>query len=88
MGVTAMKIFGQEGLLGAAPIDRLIHYSMSLPVAAVVLGMPKLEFLDENVKAARAFKPLGKSEMKDLSDRLSREYKAKLDEFFSNHVDA
>ena len=88
MGVTAMKIFGQEGLVGAAPIDRLIHYSMSLPVATVVLGMPKLEYLDENVRAVRAFKPLGKPEMKDLSDRLSHEYKAQLDEFFSNHVDA
>jgi uncharacterized protein len=88
MGVTAMKIFGQEGLIGAAPIDKLIHYSMSLPVAAVVLGMPKLEFLDENVKTVRAFQPLGKPEMKDLSDKLSRQYKAQLDEFFRNHVDA
>jgi aryl-alcohol dehydrogenase-like predicted oxidoreductase len=88
MGVTAMKIFGQEGLLGAAPIDRLIHYSMSLPVASVVLGMPKLEYFDENVRAVRAFKPLGKPEMKELSDRLSHEYKAKLDAFFSHHVDA
>ena len=88
MGVTAMKIFGQEGLLGAAPIEQLIHYSMSLPVASVVLGMPKLEYLDENVRAVRAFKPLGKPEMKDLSDKLSHEYKARLDEFFSDHVDA
>lgn len=88
MGVTAMKIFGQEGLLGAAPIERLIHYSMSLPVAAVVLGMPKLEFMDENIQHAKAFKPLGKSDMKELSDRLSHEYKAKLDDFFRDHVDA
>jgi uncharacterized protein len=88
MGITAMKIFGQEGLLGAAPIDKLIHYSMSLPVASVVLGMPKLEFMDENILAAKAFKPLKKGEMKELSDRLSHEYKAQLDEFFSNHVDA
>jgi predicted aldo/keto reductase-like oxidoreductase len=88
MGVTAMKIFGQEGLLGAAPIERLIHYSMSLPVAAVVLGMPKLEYMDENIQHARNFKPLGKFEMKELSDKLSQEYKAQLDEFFRNHVDA
>lgn len=88
MGVTAMKIFGQEGLVGAAPIDKLIHYSMSLPVASVVLGMPKLEHMDENIRAARAFKPLGKPEMKDLSDRLSHEYKAQLDRFFADHIDA
>lgn len=88
MGVTAMKIFGQEGLVGAAPIDKLIHYSMSLPVATVVLGMPKLEYFDENIRAVKAFKPLAKSEMKELSDRLSHEYKASLDQFFAHHVDA
>ncbi len=88
MGVTAMKIFGQEGLVGAAPVDKLIHYSMSLPVASVVLGMPKLEHMDENIRAARTFKPLGKPEMKDLSDRLSREYKAQLDQYFAHHIDA
>jgi len=88
MGVTAMKIFGQDGLVGAAPIGKLIHYSMSLPVASVVLGMPKLEFMDETIRAARAFKPLGKPEMKDLSNRLSREYKAQLDRFFAGHIDA
>ena len=88
MGVTAMKIFGQERLLGAAPIEKLIHYSMSLPVATVVLGMPKLEFFEQNIAAVKSFKPLDKPAMKELSDRLSLEYKAQLDEFFSNHVDA
>jgi len=87
MGVTAMKIFGQEGLLGAASIDKLIHYSMSLPVAGVVLGMPQLAHMDENIAAVKAFRPLGKPEMKDLSDRLSHQYKASLDRFFAHHAD-
>jgi predicted aldo/keto reductase-like oxidoreductase len=88
MGVTAMKIFAQDGLVNAAPVDTLIRYSLSLPVAAAVLGMPKLGFMDENIAVAKAFKPLRKSEMKDLSGKLSREHKARLDQFFRDHADA
>lgn len=88
MGVTAMKIFGQQHLVGAAPIETLIRYSMSLPVASAILGMPKMEFIDENVTVARAFKPMKKGEMRDLSGKLSREHKAALDRFFRDHVDA
>ena len=39
MGVTAMKIFAADVLVGQASPDKLIHYSMSLPVAATVIGM-------------------------------------------------
>lgn len=87
MGVTAMKIFGQEGLVGKAAVDKLIRYSLTLPVAAAVLGMPKLEFLDENIRIAKAFKPLSKSEMHSLNGDLKLA-KMELDQFFANHVDA
>ncbi|MBL8231976.1 MAG: aldo/keto reductase [Bryobacterales bacterium] len=87
MGVIAMKIFGQEGLVGKAPIDKLIHYSLSLPVTATVLGMPKLDYIDENIRHAKAFKPLSKKEMRNMADGLKVE-KAELDRFFANHVDA
>src|SRR5947199_125610 len=40
MGVTAMKVFAQDALAGQAPPEKLLHYSMSLPVAATVGGMP------------------------------------------------
>ena len=88
MGVTAMKIFAQDGLKDAASIETLIRYGLSLPVAAAVLGMPKLEHMDENIHVAREFRPLGKKEMRDLSGRLSKTHKAKLDEFFRDHADA
>lgn len=87
MGVTAMKIFGQEGLVGKQPIDKLIRYSLSLPVATAVLGMPKLEFIDENIRHAKAFKPLSKAEMKTMAMNLLP-VKAELDQFFAHHVDA
>ncbi|MBL8210341.1 MAG: aldo/keto reductase [Bryobacterales bacterium] len=87
MGVIAMKIFGQEGLVGKAPINKLIQYSLSLPVAAVVLGMPKPEFLEENVKIVQAFAPMPRSEMNSMAKELEP-MKAELDRFFANHVDA
>ena len=31
MGVIAMKVFGQEQLLGAAPVEKLLAYALSLP---------------------------------------------------------
>ena len=88
MGVIAMKAFAQEGLSGKAPAEKLIQYSMSLPVTAVVVGMPKLEYVDQNIATAKAFKPMPKDEMKRFSDELSTEHKARLDEWFQNHVDA
>lgn len=87
MGVTAMKIFAQDGISGEAPAEKLIRYSLSLPVASAVIGMPKLELLDENVAIAKGFQPLAPAEMRELSGRLSTKHKARLDRFFHHHVD-
>lgn len=88
MGIIAMKIFAQEQLNGKAPVEKLIRYSMSLPVTAVVLGMPKLEYIEENLAVAKAFKPMPKEEMRQLSDELAGAHKASIDRFFADHVDA
>ena len=88
LGVIAMKVFAQEALNGKAPTEKLIRYSLSLPVATAVIGMPKLDFIDENVGIAKNFKPLSPEEMKSLSSELSHAYKARLDEWFLNHTDA
>ena len=57
MGVIAMKIFAQEQIAGKAPVKDLIRYSLSLPVTACVLGMPKLEFIEENLASRRRSSP-------------------------------
>jgi len=88
MGVIAMKVFAQEALLGGAPPEKLLTYTLSLPVTAAVVGMPKLEHIEDNVRVAKAFKPMPKEEMERMSGGLSRQYKASLDRFFSTHVDA
>ena len=88
MGVIAMKVFGQEQLLGAATIDQLISYALSLPVSLASLGMPKPEFIDRNVAVARAFQPMTPDQRKALSDGISEGRKVALAEFFRDHVDA
>ncbi len=88
MGVIAMKVFAQEGLSGKAPDEKLIRYALSLPVSACVVGMPEPKFIDRNIEIAKAFKPLSRSEMMEMSGKLALAHKAALDQFFANHVDA
>lgn len=88
MGLTAMKVFAQDKLLPAASIEMLMRYAMSLPVSAAVCGMPKLEYLEENIRVAKAFKPLSREEMQKLPESVSAQMRASIDHFFSDHVDA
>ena len=55
LGVIAMKVTGQEFLLGndagKADITSLLRYSISLPVTTAVVGMPRLEMLNTTSKS-------------------------------------
>lgn len=74
LGVIAMKVTGQEFLLGAgsgkADISSLLRYSMSLPVATAVVGMPRPEMLAGNIETARNFSPLKDDEKDRLRQQL------------------
>jgi len=87
MGVIAMKVFAQEALVGQATPEKLLYYSLSLPVSLAVVGMPKIEYIEKNVQMAKEFKPLSKDEMQAMSEKLSEKNKAALDRFFAAHVD-
>jgi Predicted oxidoreductases of the aldo/keto reductase family len=88
MGVIAMKVYAADGLVGQVAPEKLFRYSLSLPgVSLAVVGMPKLELIDENVKMAKAFKPLPKSEMDSMSEGLSSKNKVALDHYFKYHQD-
>lgn len=88
MGVIAMKVFGQDQIIGAAAIEKLITYSLSLPVSLASLGMPKPEFIERNIAIARAFSPMSDAERRRLSDSITAERKVSLVEFFQDHQDA
>jgi predicted aldo/keto reductase-like oxidoreductase len=90
MGVVAMKFSGQDKLLGEGPgkakAEALLRYALSLPVAAVNAGMPKLEMLKQNVELARNFKPMSAQESKQLQQQLAVA-RATLEGFFARHSD-
>ena len=88
VGVIAMKVFAQDALLRDATPKELLYYSLSLPVTTAVVGMPKLDHIEENIALAKSFSPLSKSEMERIAGKLSPTNKAKLDLFFSTHVDS
>ena len=88
MGILAIKSFAQDNLIGQSSPEKLLYYTLSLPVTAAVVGMPKLEHVQDNVRLAKAFAPLPPSEMKLLAATLSQKNKQALDLFFRNHVDA
>jgi uncharacterized protein len=87
MGVIAMKVFGQDQIVGAAPIDKLLAYALSLPVSLASLGMPKPEFIEGNIQLARNFTPMPEAERKRLTESIAAERKVALANFFRNHVD-
>lgn len=74
LGVIAMKVTGQEFLLGAgsgkAEMSSLLRYSMSLPVATAVVGMPRPEMLAGNIETARNFSPLKDDEKERLRQQM------------------
>lgn len=75
LGVIAMKVTGQEFLVGdgagKADMNSLLRYSMSLPVTTAVVGMPKPEMLAHNIEIARAFAPLSDEEKNRLRQQLN-----------------
>ena len=90
MGIMAMKVFARDALSGQpeATARNLIYYALSLPVATAVVGHPTVPHLEENIRLVKAFQPLTKTEMRQLSSALSTRNKTALVEYFRHHVDA
>ena len=91
LGVLGMKVTAQEGLMGTgsgkAGVEPLLRYTLSLPVAAAVVGMPKLEHVRHNAELARHFEPMPSSEMDEFSREISDANKLALDRHFCRHED-
>ena len=90
LGVIAMKVTGQEFLIGSgsgkADITSLLRYSMSLPVTTAVVGMPRPEMLASNVETARTFSPLKDDEKEKLRQQL-RPSREGLEDKLVGHLD-
>ena len=92
LGVIAMKVTAQDGLLGDGPgksgIEALLRYSLSLPVSAAVVGMHKLDYIRQNTELARDFQPMPPEEMRRFSTEMADANKVAMDRFFCCHEDA
>jgi hypothetical protein len=88
MGVIAMKVFGQDQLVGTAPFEQLLTYALSLPVSLASCGMPKLEYIERNIELARTFAPMTDAQRRRLSDSIAAQRKVSLEAFLRRHVDA
>jgi predicted aldo/keto reductase-like oxidoreductase len=88
MGIIAMKVFGQEQLLGgSASLGQLLSYSLSLPVAMASVGMPKLEHIEHNSSLVKEFKPLNEAERLRISHSIESSRKQAMLRFFREHED-
>jgi aryl-alcohol dehydrogenase-like predicted oxidoreductase len=88
LGIIAMKVFGQERLVGQASTEELIYYALSLPVSLATVGMPRPEMLEENVALARRFRPLGEPEMRRLRGVVDEPRREAFARFLRHHADA
>ena len=90
LGVIAMKVTGQEFLVGDGPgkadMNSLLRYSMSLPVTTAVVGMPRPEMLAHNVEIARNFSPLSDQEKELLRQQLKPSREG-LEKRLAGHLD-
>ena len=87
MGVIAMKVFGQEQLVGAASGEQLLAYALSLPVSLASVGMPQIELIERNAELARGFTPLSRRARKRLVNSIEAGRKHAMHHFLRDHED-
>lgn len=73
IGLLAMKTTAQNTLIGrnGVPVEKLIQYALTLPVAAAVIGMPSLEVVESNAKIARTLQPMDDQQRQLLNQQIA-----------------
>ena len=75
MGIVSMKVMWHGQLVGSghgrATGSELLRFNLSEPVASVVIGIEQMELLEENVRIARAFAPMGEREKQKLREKVA-----------------
>jgi aryl-alcohol dehydrogenase-like predicted oxidoreductase len=62
-----MKVVERGALIKLGlDIRRLLNYVLSYPVSTAIVGISAVSHLEENVRVARAFEPLGEKEMAEI----------------------
>jgi predicted aldo/keto reductase-like oxidoreductase len=90
MGVVAIKATGQGKLLekggGKENIEELLRYVWNLPVVSIILGMPSLKMVKQDIELARNFKYMTRAEAEELRVRTAH-FRPTLERFFHHHSD-
>ena len=66
IGIQAMKVFGNAFLLRVMNAEECVDYALSLPIHCAALGASTTGQLDDDVRFAQRFQPLGAEEMDAL----------------------
>jgi aryl-alcohol dehydrogenase-like predicted oxidoreductase len=73
IAVLGMKSLGGSGEIavnGGVSAEEGLSYAMSLPVATTISGMDSMAILEQNLKVARGFQPLGAEQMASIRERV------------------
>lgn len=69
LGMKPIGGHGEPVQRGVFTAEELLRYAMSLPVTTTITGVSEMAILEQNLKVAQGFTPLGASEMQAMRDR-------------------
>lgn len=74
LGIIGMKIPARGRIFrpnGITTMKQAMEYVLTLPVSTIIVGISKIEELEENVRIAKNFKPLSQEEMQRIEELTS-----------------
>lgn len=73
LGIVGMKIPARDRIFsrgGILTMKEAMCYTMSLPVSTIIVGIDRVEELEENIRIARDFEPLTADEMLAIEEKV------------------
>jgi aryl-alcohol dehydrogenase-like predicted oxidoreductase len=73
MGILGMKVFSHGAapkIYGAELMEKFLRFSLAQPISTAVIGYETIQQLEMNVRIARSYQPMTKTEQENLIDRV------------------
>jgi len=73
MGILGMKTLSRGVVIkifGAESVENFLHFAMTQPISAAVVGCETIEQLEMNVRIARSFQPMLKKDQEILLSKV------------------
>jgi len=73
LGIIGMKIPARDRIFshgGILSMKEAMSYTLSLPVSTIIVGIDRVEELEENIRIARDFEPLSADEMLAIEEKV------------------